>query len=222
MPAARADRCEATAAEPAGTGALPCPQQRDQHVQGPHRRAAVAGSAGPTSLAFRRPTSMPTSSRCSRSTPTLRIMQAPPANAQNSDTPFEDVVDLGTAIARAKGLDAATADAAAASAWAVLRRDQRQSEHGQRALEHVQGQPADGGRRDQKGRRKWAAIKQVGRGLRSRAERPRRQGGGRGRQSRSALQSLDRRAQRPDERARGPLPADPGDREGRCRIRSIR
>ena len=40
------------------------------------------------------------------------IMQAPPADAQASDTPFKDVVDLGTAIARAKGLDAATADAA--------------------------------------------------------------------------------------------------------------
>ena len=30
-------------------------------------------------------------------------MQAPPANAQKSDTPFKDVVDLGTAIARAGG-----------------------------------------------------------------------------------------------------------------------
>jgi hypothetical protein len=40
------------------------------------------------------------------------LMQAPPANAQNSDTPFKDVVDLGTAIARAKGLDAANAEAA--------------------------------------------------------------------------------------------------------------
>src|SRR6187401_64764 len=40
------------------------------------------------------------------------IMQAPPANAQNSDTPFRDVVDLGTAIGRAKGLDAANAELA--------------------------------------------------------------------------------------------------------------
>jgi len=40
------------------------------------------------------------------------IMQAPPANAQNSKTPFKDVVDLGTAIARAKGLDAAHAEIA--------------------------------------------------------------------------------------------------------------
>src|SRR6202165_3503759 len=37
------------------------------------------------------------------------VMQAPPANAQSSNTPFKDVVDLGTAIGRAKGLDAANA-----------------------------------------------------------------------------------------------------------------
>src|SRR5581483_8017074 len=42
----------------------------------------------------------------------FKIMQAPPAGAQASETPFKDVVDLGTTIARAKGLDAATADAA--------------------------------------------------------------------------------------------------------------
>ena len=40
------------------------------------------------------------------------LMEAPPANAQKSDTPFKDVVDLGIAIARAKGLDAANAEAA--------------------------------------------------------------------------------------------------------------
>ena len=39
------------------------------------------------------------------------IMEAPPVNAQNSATPFKDVVDLGVAIARAKGLDAANAEA---------------------------------------------------------------------------------------------------------------
>ena len=40
------------------------------------------------------------------------LMEAPPANAQKSDTPFKDVVDLAIAIARAKGLDAANAEAA--------------------------------------------------------------------------------------------------------------
>ena len=42
----------------------------------------------------------------------FKVMQAPPANAQASATPFKDVADLGRAIARAKGLDAATVDAA--------------------------------------------------------------------------------------------------------------
>ena len=40
------------------------------------------------------------------------LMEAPPVNAQKSDTPFKDVVDLGIAIARAKGLDATNAEAA--------------------------------------------------------------------------------------------------------------
>jgi hypothetical protein len=40
------------------------------------------------------------------------VMEAPPADAQNSATPFKDVVDLAIAIARAKGLDAANAEAA--------------------------------------------------------------------------------------------------------------
>ena len=40
------------------------------------------------------------------------LMQAPPVNSQKSDTPFKDVVDLGTAIGRARGLDAENADAA--------------------------------------------------------------------------------------------------------------
>src|SRR5207245_952782 len=40
------------------------------------------------------------------------LMQAPPADAQKSETPFKDVVDLGTAIARAKGLDPSRADVA--------------------------------------------------------------------------------------------------------------
>lgn len=52
----------------------------------------------------------------------FRIMQAPPANAQNSETPFKDVVDLATAIARARGLDAANADIAGRIALGILPR----------------------------------------------------------------------------------------------------
>src|SRR5258707_7821240 len=40
----------------------------------------------------------------------IGLMEAPPANAQYSDTPFKDVVDLATAIGRANGLDAANSD----------------------------------------------------------------------------------------------------------------
>lgn len=50
----------------------------------------------------------------------LGIMQAPPANAQKSETPFKDVVDLGTRIARIKGLDAAHAEAAGLISLAVF------------------------------------------------------------------------------------------------------
>src|SRR5262245_50627950 len=50
----------------------------------------------------------------------FRIMQAPPATAQKSDTPFKDVVDLGTAIARVKGLDAAHAEVAGRISLAVF------------------------------------------------------------------------------------------------------
>jgi hypothetical protein len=42
----------------------------------------------------------------------FEIMEAPPASAQNSATPFKDVVDLAAAIARAKGLAPVHADAA--------------------------------------------------------------------------------------------------------------
>ncbi len=40
------------------------------------------------------------------------IMEDPPADAQESASPFKDVVGLGIAIARARGLDVASAEAA--------------------------------------------------------------------------------------------------------------
>ncbi len=53
------------------------------------------------------------------------IMEAPPANAQNSDTPFKDVVDLGIAIARAKGLSLQTGpseDRSGQKKWAAIKK----------------------------------------------------------------------------------------------------
>ena len=75
---------------------------------------------------------------------------------------------------------------------------------------------------DRRGQKKWAAIKKsiaafdpalIARDAKEEA---------RARPSRSSLQSLDRRARRPDERASGPVPADTGDRDGHCPIRSIK
>ena len=40
-PATRADQFEASPAQPAGTGTLPCTQQHDERPEGPHRRGAV-------------------------------------------------------------------------------------------------------------------------------------------------------------------------------------
>ena len=142
------------------------------------------------------------------------LMQAPPANAQKSDTPFKDVVDLGTAIARARGLDAANAEAAGRISLGLFFAETNGNQNiGNARSNKYKGSLQTGVPEDQNGRRKWAAIKNVDRSLRSRAERPRRQGGGAGRQSRPSLQPLDRRAGRPDERARGYFPANAGDRE---------
>ena len=43
--ATRADRCQASATEPSGASRLPCPPQGYEHLQGPHRRAAIADRA---------------------------------------------------------------------------------------------------------------------------------------------------------------------------------
>ena len=82
------------------------------------------------------------------------IMQAHPANAQKSDTPFNDVVALGTAIARAKGLNAANAQTAGRiSLKNLLCRNERQSKHRQCTLKYLQGKFPDRPIR----RSKWSA-----------------------------------------------------------------
>src|SRR5688572_19098702 len=50
----------------------------------------------------------------------FKVMQAPPAIAQPSKTPLKDVVDLGRIIARAKGADAKTAEAAGRIALGIF------------------------------------------------------------------------------------------------------
>jgi len=90
------------------------------------------------------------------------VMQAPPANAQNSDTPFDDVVALGTAIARAKGLDAAHAEIAGRISLGIFfaETDGRQNMGNARSNKY-KGSLQTGVSEDQNGNSKWAAIKKV-------------------------------------------------------------
>ncbi len=88
------------------------------------------------------------------------ILEAPPANAQRSDTPFKDVVDLGAAIARAKGLDAATADIAGRISLGLFFAETNGKQNVGNARSNtykgsLQTCPAE----DLNGQRKWAAMK---------------------------------------------------------------
>ena len=90
----------------------------------------------------------------------FNIMQAPPGNAQSSATPFKDVVDLGTAIARAKGLDAATAQAAGRLSLGLFFAETNGNQNiGNARSNKYKGSLQTGVSEDQNGRRKWAAIK---------------------------------------------------------------
>jgi hypothetical protein len=88
------------------------------------------------------------------------ILEAPPANAQKSDTPFKDVVDLATAIARAKGLDAANAEAAGRISLGLFFAETNGNQNvGNGRSNKYKGSFQTGPSEDQNGRRKWAAIK---------------------------------------------------------------
>lgn len=88
------------------------------------------------------------------------VMQAPPANAQDSDTPFKDVVDLATAIARAKGLDAATADAAGRISLGLFFAETNGNQNmGNARSNKYKGSLQTGVDEDRNGQKKWAAIK---------------------------------------------------------------
>src|SRR5438034_5551123 len=88
------------------------------------------------------------------------LMQAPPANAQKSDTPFKDVVDLGTAIARARGLDATNAEAAGRISLGLFFAETNGNQNiGNARSNKYKGSLQTGVPEDQNGRKKWAAIK---------------------------------------------------------------
>ena len=90
----------------------------------------------------------------------FNIMQAPPANAQSSDTPFKDVVSLGTAIARAKGLDAAHAEMAGRISLGLFFAETNGNQNiGNARSNTYKGSLQTGVAEDQNGQRKWATIK---------------------------------------------------------------
>jgi len=89
-----------------------------------------------------------------------RMLQAPPDYAQDSKTPFKDIVDLGRTIARAKGLDAKTADAAGLISLGLFFAETNGIQNiGNGRSTKYKGSLQTGVSEDRKGRRKWAAIK---------------------------------------------------------------
>ena len=90
----------------------------------------------------------------------FKIMQAPPGNAQNSNTPFADVVELATAIARAKGLDASQAQAAGRISLGIFFAETNGTQNmGNARSNKYKGSLQSDVSEDQSGQRKWAAIK---------------------------------------------------------------
>jgi len=88
------------------------------------------------------------------------LMEAPPANAQSSPTPFKDVVDLGIAIARARGLDAANAQVAGRIGLGIFFAETNGDQNvGNARSNTYKGSFQTGPSEDQNGRKKWAAIR---------------------------------------------------------------
>ena len=89
------------------------------------------------------------------------LMEAPPVDAQKSDTPFKDVVDLAIAIARAKGLDPTNAEAAGRISLGLFFAETNGNQNvGNARSNTYKGSLQTGPSEDQNGRSKWAAIKQ--------------------------------------------------------------
>src|SRR3954463_6606249 len=90
----------------------------------------------------------------------FEIMEAPPSGAQNSATPFRDVVDLAAAIARAKGLSPADAQAAGRISLGLFYAETNGKQNVRNARSNTyMGSLQTGPSEDRNGRRKWEAIK---------------------------------------------------------------
>lgn len=90
----------------------------------------------------------------------FEIMEAPPAGAQNSATPFKDVVDLAVAIARAKGLAPVDAEAAGRISLGLFYAETNGKQNVRNGRSNTyMGSFQTGPSEDRNGRRKWDAIK---------------------------------------------------------------
>jgi hypothetical protein len=90
----------------------------------------------------------------------FKHLQTPPSYAQASDTPFKDVADLGRAIARAKGMDAATVDAAGRIALGIYFAETNGNQNiGNARSNTYKGSLQTGVAEDRKGRALWQALK---------------------------------------------------------------
>ncbi|WP_375785998.1 hypothetical protein ACE10Z_42505 [Bradyrhizobium sp. Pha-3] len=88
------------------------------------------------------------------------LMEAPPASAQSSGTPFKDVVDLATVIARARGLDAADAAVAGRISLGLFFAETNGKQNAGNARSNTyKGSLQTGPSEDRNGRKQWAAIK---------------------------------------------------------------
>src|SRR6201992_4376044 len=90
------------------------------------------------------------------------LLDAPPANAQKSETPFKDVADLGTAIARAKGLDAANAEIAGRIGLGIFFAETNGNQNiGNGRSNKYKGSFQTGVSEDHNGQKKWAAMRKT-------------------------------------------------------------
>ncbi len=90
----------------------------------------------------------------------FKIMEAPRFNAQRSDTSFDDVVDLGTDIGRAKGLDPGNAGIAGRISLGLFFAETNGNQNiGNARSNTYKGSLQTGISEDQNGQRKWAAIR---------------------------------------------------------------
>jgi len=90
----------------------------------------------------------------------FRIMEAPSGNAQSSATPFKDIFDLATDIARAKGLDAADAEVAGRIGLGIFFAETNGRQNvGNARSDKYKGSFQAGIAEDRSGQRKWAATR---------------------------------------------------------------